>query len=145
MGDSIRSVAVKRLRPEFQGHVEAALAFCRHVYATHGKFDRDFRLDNDRLYCSEMVELAYRSAGLPLSEPVPIDQLPGYRRIGDTTKHLLTSVTRIRLDEPVYLPGNDRFGIWSCPYLDPVLEPRAASSPPSQEVAGRSTPGTRAR
>jgi hypothetical protein len=80
-------------------------------------FDFEFRLDDSAFYCLELTEKAFRSQGLKLSEPV---------RIGDwefLSSFPLTAVwmpgaTRlavgspITLDQPVYVPGNDRQGTW---------------------------------
>jgi hypothetical protein len=129
----IWSVAIKRLRPEFQGYIPAAIEYCRQVIAKKEKFDTDFRLDNDRVYCSEMLELAFRQAGLPLSEPVPMDQLPHFDLLREPTKQLVRAATHIEFDHPVYLPGNDRYGIWSCPYLELVLPPQDAAWPPGAD------------
>src|SRR4051812_28481122 len=64
------SFAIKRLRPEFRGHIPAAMAFIDEAYQRQVPFDSDLRLDDERFYCSELIEKAYRSAGLALSEPV---------------------------------------------------------------------------
>lgn len=126
----VRRVAVKRLRLQFRHHIPEALAFCRQVQQQRPAFDRDLRLDNDRLYCTELVELAFRSTGLPLSEPVRIDCLPGFDRVPRSTLLLLHAATNVRPEQAVFLPGNDRMGIWSCPHLELVLGTTDVSSPP---------------
>jgi Permuted papain-like amidase enzyme, YaeF/YiiX, C92 family len=128
------SVAVKRLRPEYQCCVPAAIAYCQEVVASKTKFDMDFRLDNDRLYCSEMLELAFESGGLSLADPVPMNELPRFDRLREPTKRLIQVATRIDFKQPIYLPGNDQFGIWSCPHLELVLVPVDAALPPPQDT-----------
>lgn len=130
----VLSVAIKRLRPEYQGYVPGAIAYCRKVCAAKCRFDLDFRLDNERLYCSEMLELAFRSGGLALSEAIPINQLPRFDLLREPTKHLVTIATRVEYSQPIYLPGNERFGIWACPYLELVLPPVDAASPPREDA-----------
>lgn len=127
------SVAVKRLQPEYQGYVPAAIAYCQGVVASQPRFDTDFRLDNDRLYCSEMLELAFESGGLSLADPVPMHELPRFDRLREPTKRLIQVATRIDFNQPIYLPGNDRIGIWSCPHLELVLVPIDPALPPPQD------------
>jgi hypothetical protein len=129
------TVAVKRLRPECRASIPQAVAYCQQVYATGGKFDKRLTLNNDDLYCSEMVEIAFRTAGLKLSDPLPINQLPRFEKLSDTTRLFIETATPIRVDQEVLVPGNDQIGIWSCPYLDVVLDATPARKPP--RVASR--------
>lgn len=126
------TMAVKRLRPEQQPYVEGAVAHCQRVFHAQTAFDKNFRLDNDALYCSEFVEVAFRDAGLPLSEPIRIDHLPGYRSVAASTVGLITAATDVALDQPVFVPGNARIGIWSSPHLELVLDVTESSRPPQQ-------------
>ena len=126
----VRKIAAKRLRPEFRQHIPAALAFCREIQEKRPEFDLDLKLDNDRLYCTELVELAFRSTGLPLSEPVRIDHLPRFDRISKPTRLLIQAATNLKPDQVVFLPGNEKIGIWSCPYLELVLDTTDVTSPP---------------
>jgi len=123
-------LAVKRLRPEHRHHAPRAIAFCRQAWQQQTPFDEDFRLDNDRWYCSELIESAYRHAGLPLSEPVPIQQLPGYRRVPPAVRQLVLSTKPIQPTEAVFIPGNDTLGMWSSPSLQPLLDPINIADPP---------------
>ena len=119
--DNVGCIGVKRLRKELrETAVPKILAYCRKVFVEQPPFDYELGLDDTELYCVEMTEKAYRYAGLPLSEPVKIgdmERAPEYPLcmlgIGIcskyTLKHPLTAET------PVYFPGNERHGIWSCP------------------------------
>ena len=62
----ISLIAVKRLKPEYRSYAPAAVEYCRSVGGASGKFDTELKLDNEHFYCSEMIELAFRHAGLPL-------------------------------------------------------------------------------
>jgi hypothetical protein len=126
----VEQVAVKRLRGEYQSHVPQAVAYCRDVYRRRVPFDEQLRLDNDGLYCSELVELAYRAAGLPLSEPVRIDRLPHFDQLSPATVRVIETATGLRPDQAVYVPGNEELGIWSNPRLELVLDATHADSPP---------------
>jgi hypothetical protein len=100
------------------------------VYESDTPFDKDFRLNNDSLYCTEFVELAFRHAGLTLSQPVRIDRLPGFEQVPKTTVHMVRAATTIEPEHEVLLPGNETTGIWACPCLQLVLDVTDASSPP---------------
>lgn len=124
-------IAVKRLPPEHQRFVPSAIAYCRQAYESKTEFDEDFQLNNDRLYCTELVELAFRHAGLPLSEPIRLDELPGYELVSEPTKRLVQAATSIKTDQQIFLPGNDTIGIWANARLGLVLDVTDVSSPPS--------------
>jgi hypothetical protein len=128
------SVAVRRLHPSRQGCIPTALAYCRRVHEEDGKFDTAFRLDNDRLYCAELVETAFREGGEPLSAPIRIDALPGFARMPTATVRLVEATTSLSAEQEIYLPGNEHYGIWSCHWLATVLEKTDADSPPTLET-----------
>jgi hypothetical protein len=125
----IAGVAVKRLRRGYRQHIPAAVAYCRRVHEHQIGFDKKLRLDNDKLYCTEMVEVAFRSTGLRLSQPVRWNALPGF------DKHSI-SINAIRIanqakpDDFVIIPGNDQLGIWASPALELVLDLTDVDSPP---------------
>ena len=135
-------VAVKRLRPEYRARVPQAIAYCRQVVETGIAFDDDFRLNNDRLYCSELIEVAFRHGGIALSEPIAINRLPGFDRVAKTTLRVVEAATSIEPEQKVIVPGNDRFGIWACPYLELVLPITDASSPPESSGSRPGRPPT---
>jgi hypothetical protein len=128
MLDCVGPMGVKRLKPEHRRHIPGVIDYCREVFDRQVPFDFEFRLDDTALYCLELTEKAFRSQGLALSQPV---------RIGDwehLTSYPLTAIamplaTRevvgrpIALDQPVYVPGNDRQGVWASPLLETVFGP----------------------
>jgi hypothetical protein len=128
MLDCVGPWGVKRLKPEHRRHVPGVLAYCREKFEAQAPFDNEFRLDDTALYCLELTEKAYRSQGLALSQPV---------RIGDwehLTSYPLTVFAflyfsemvldrPITLEQPVYLPGNERHGVWGSPLLETVYAP----------------------
>lgn len=131
----ISLLAVKRLQREYRDHVPAAIEYCRAAAKASGKFDAEFKQDNGHYYCSELVELAFRHAGLPLSQPVRIDHLPRIDALPASTRTLLDTLTNIRMDQEIFLPGNEQIGIWSCPYLDLVLDGTATDLRPAEIAA----------
>jgi hypothetical protein len=126
MLDCVGSWGVKRLKPQHRGRIPGVLGYCRDKFEQQVPFDYSFRLDDVAFYCLELTEKAFRSQGLALSEPV---------RIGDwehLTSYPLTTFAvlygtglvldqPITLDQPVYLPGNERQGVWGSPLLEMVF------------------------
>ncbi|MEX0718645.1 MAG: YiiX/YebB-like N1pC/P60 family cysteine hydrolase [Planctomycetaceae bacterium] len=110
---------VKRLKPEYRVHIPGAVAYCRHVHELRVPFDEDFRLENGRLYCMELIEGAYRSSGLALSAPVRIDQFPNYHE-HPTMIRLLTMYSSLTPDQRVLIPGNESIGMWASEKLELV-------------------------
>lgn len=135
----ISLIAIKRLKPEYRSHAPAAIEYCRSVGSASGKFDSEFKLDNEHFYCSELIERAFRHAGLPLSQPVRIDRLPRIDALPTTTRAIIDTMTNIRMDQEIFLPGNEQIGIWSCPYLDLVLDGTTTDLPPT-DIAALSMP-----
>lgn len=115
------SLVVKRLLPPYRCYIPAALAFIEDVWLKQVPFDAGMRLDDERLYCTEMIEKAFRCAGLALSDPVPIRCVPNYRRYA-WLRPLVERFTEIRVDEPAFAPGNCYFGTFSSPYLETVYD-----------------------
>lgn len=110
--------AVRRLRPEYRDRLPKILAYCEEKYHSCVGFDGALSQADDRMYCTKFIELACRAAGLPLSEPLPVCRLPNYERLrafaGPAERYL-----NIRMDVPVYLIGNEHYGVWASPYLEP--------------------------
>jgi hypothetical protein len=130
MLDCVGAFGVKRLKTEQRRHIPGVIGYCRKVFEQQLPFDNEFRLDDTALYCLEMTEKAFRSQGLALSEPV---------RIGDwqnLTNFPLTALAvtlfsglvvehPITLEQSVYLPGNERHGVWASPLLETVAGPES--------------------
>ena len=127
------SLGARRLRSEYRGYVPQAVTYCREVCERRQPFDDDFRLDNDRLYCTELVEMAFRESGLPLSEPVPIDQLPGFDRVPPAVRRVVLAAKSIEPGQAVFVPGNDAIGLWSSPCFQPLLDATDIDKPPTDE------------
>jgi hypothetical protein len=128
MLDCVGPLGVKRLKPEHRRQIPGVIGYCRAKFEQQVPFDNGFRLDDTALYCLELTEKAFRSQGLALSPPVRIgdwEHLTGYPL---TTFAFLYSSglvldQPITLDQPVYLPGNERHGVWGSPLLETVFGP----------------------
>jgi hypothetical protein len=126
--DSLGALGVKRLKPEHRQRIAGVIGFCRSAFERQIPFDHGFRMEDDSFYCLELTEKAFRSQGLALSEPV---------RIGDwenlasfpLTAFLFPPLTGwvlgqpITLEQTVYVPGNQRHGVWASPLLETVIAP----------------------
>jgi hypothetical protein len=66
MLNNVGSFGVRRVAPERRGAITCVIAYCRHVFESQVPFDFEFQPDT-ALYCVEMTEKAFRSAGLALS------------------------------------------------------------------------------
>ena len=91
-------------------------------------FDFEFRMDDAAFYCLELTEKAFRSQGLALSEPVRIgdwEHLVNYPLTALAIPYFSGLVLEhsITLEQPVYLPGNERQGVWASPLLETVFGP----------------------
>jgi hypothetical protein len=128
MLDCVGPFGVKRLRPEHRGRIPGAIAYCRAKFERQVPFDYGFQPDDAALYCVELTEKAFRSQGLALSRPVRIgdwEHLNDYPLTALATPFVtgLMLEQPITLDQPVYVPGNERQGVWSSSLLETVLAP----------------------
>ena len=73
--DNVGCIGVKRLRPEFRGAIPQVLAYCRKVYQEQVPFDYELGLDDSALYCIEMTQKAFMSAGIELSKPIAVGDM----------------------------------------------------------------------
>jgi hypothetical protein len=113
------SLAVMRLRPEYRCYIPGALAYIEDAWLRQVPFDEGLHLDDERLYCSEMIEKAFRSAGLALSDPVPIRCLPCYPAYS-FLRPLAEWAAGVDVEEPVFAVGNARYGLFGSPRLELV-------------------------
>ena len=130
VSDSIGAIGVKRLRPEWRRTIPGVLVYCRKVFEAQVPFDYSFDLDDSALYCLEMTEKAFRSQGLALSEPVRLGDMENATQYPICIS-LFVSISPMvlkkpfTLEQPVYLPGNGRHGLWGSPLLETVYPPPA--------------------
>jgi hypothetical protein len=128
MLDSLGALGVKRLKPEHRKHIAGVIKYCRGAFERQVPFDFGFRMEDDSLYCLELTEKAFRSQGVALSEPVRIGDWE-YLSSFPLTAFLIPPVTGwvldrpITLEQPVYVPGNERHGMWASPLLETVVGP----------------------
>jgi hypothetical protein len=128
MLDCIGALGVKRLKAEHRHAIPGVIAYCRSRFEQQVPFDDEFRPDDAALYCVELTEKAFRSQGLVLAQLVRIgdwEHLDGYPLTALATPYVTRLMLGhpITLDQPVYLPGNERQGGWGSPLLETVVGP----------------------
>jgi hypothetical protein len=74
-----------------------------------------------------MTEKAFRASGLTLSEPVRLGEMENAAQY-PINMFAFSTLTKLRLDMPVFFPGNERHGIWSSPLLETVVAPKTTVS-----------------
>jgi hypothetical protein len=133
--DNVGCIGVKRLRPEFRTAIPQVLAYCRKVYQDQVPFDYELSLDDSALYCVEMTQKACAAAGIELSKPIRVGDM---ERAGEYPVRMLglmfgsqyVLTHPLSFETPVYLPGNERHGIWSAKQLVTVVPPTYAPGYP---------------
>ena len=135
--DNIGSIGVKRLASRIQKRdSQGRGGYCRKVFEEQVPFDYELSDDDTALYCVEMTEKAFRSAGIELSKPIRLGdmerasefplQMFGIRFASKyALEHPLT------FDQLVYFPGNENHGIWSARQLMTVVPPTFAPDIPT--------------
>ena len=121
--DNVGPIGVKRLKAAYQDRVPRVLSWVRTTYERQPPFDYDLNPDDNELYCMEMTEKAFRSAGLTLSQPVRLGVMENAAQFPRSCIFAFSTLTKLRLEQPVFFPGNDRHGIWSSPLLATIYAP----------------------
>jgi hypothetical protein len=128
MLDCVGAMGVKRLKPEYRHRIPGVIEYCRLKFELQVPFDYEFRPDDAAFYCVELTEKAFRSQGLALSEPVRIgdwEHLGSYPLTALATPYVTGLMLEhpISLEQPVYVPGNEREGVWASSLLETVFGP----------------------
>ena len=124
--DNIGSIGVKRLRPEYKNAIPKVVGYCHKVFEEQVPFDYQLSEDDSALYCVEMTEKAFRSAGIELSKPIRLGDM---ERASEFPLQMfgLRFASKYALERPltfdqlVYFPGNENHGIWSARQLMTVV------------------------
>jgi hypothetical protein len=118
--DGTSNVVVRRLKPEYQYLVPVVLAEADKLIAQHVLYDDKFIPDDDRFYCTELVDCCFRAAGHPLAGRIRIKDLPQYGLV----MHIGCAIGGIDNSNEVVVAGNDRIGLFSSPMLETVIDLR---------------------
>jgi hypothetical protein len=114
------NVVVRRLRPEYRYLIPQVLAEAERLIERDVLYDKKFVADDDRYYCTEMVDQCFRATGHPLADRIRIKDFP---RNG-VVMYLGCAIGGIDMNNQVVVAGNERIGLFSSPMLETVLDLR---------------------
>lgn len=121
--DGTKNVVVCRLKPEYAYLIPQVLAELDRLIADDVMYDDKFDPDNNRYYCTELVDHCFRAIGHPLAPLIRIKDFPKYNLV----LHAGCAVGGIDISNQVAVVGNKRIGLYSSPMLETVLDLRGKS------------------
>lgn len=124
--DGTSNVVVRRLKPEYQYLIPRVLAEADRLITRDVMYDDKFVADDDRFYCTEMVDYCFRATGHPLSARIRIKDLPRYGLF----MHIGCLVGGIDSGNEVVIAGNERIGLFSSAMLETVIDLRSNPAGP---------------
>lgn len=124
--DGTYNVVVRRLRPEYQHLIPRVLAEADKLVDKDVLYDEKFVPDDDRFYCTEMVDHCFRAIGHPLADRIRIRDFPNKGIV----MYIVCAIGRINMDNEVVVAGNERIGLFSSPMLETVLDLRGKPATP---------------
>jgi hypothetical protein len=127
--DGTDNIVVRRLKPEYAHLIPQVMAELRKLVAQDVLYDDKFVQNDDRYYCTELVDHCFRAIGHPLAERIRIKDLPRY----GMAMRLMCMVGGIDKRNKVAFAGNERIGLFSSPMLETVLDLRARPAPASPQ------------
>ncbi len=116
--EGTKNFCVKRLKPEYQFLVPQVLAEMDKLIAKDVMYDDKFIPDDDRFYCTELVDHCFRVLGYPLAPRIRIKDFPKYNLVMHTGI-LIGGIDNRNL---AVIAGNERIGLFSSPMLETVLD-----------------------
>ena len=123
------------MRPEYKIAIPKVLAYCRKVFEEQIPFDYQLSDDDGALYCVEMTEKAFRSAGIELSKPIRLGDMERasefpLQMFGIRFASSMRSSGRSRSTSSSTFRGTRHHGIWSARQLMTVVPPTFAPGHP---------------
>lgn len=125
-----QAVAIRRPLESVYERLPLCIAYVRAQQKKKVKFDRKFVLDNEPLYCTELIYEAFNQANIKLCDTIRVDELPGSDQIQPTTLFLAKHYTGIETDTPLICIGNESYGLYGSRWLRELLSPTSVKSPP---------------
>jgi len=118
--EGTKHLAIKRLKLEHRYLIPMVLNEMKKAIDADYVYDDKFVPDDDRFYCTELVDECFRSIGHPLAPRVRIKDWPNYNLLiaGGCVFWGVSS------DTFVVIAGNDQIGLFSSPMLEAVLDRR---------------------
>lgn len=124
------TVAIRRPLESTYQRLPLCVDYIREMQRKNVKFDKAFSLDNEPLYCTELIYEAFNSAGIKLCDAKRLDELPGHDRIQPTTLFLAKHYTGIDSTSPLICIGNESYGLYGSTWLSELLAATPVKSPP---------------
>ena len=118
-----KNFCVKRLKPEYRFLIPQVLAELDKLIARDVLYDDKFVPDDDRFYCTELVDHCFRVLGYPLAPRIRIKDFPKYNLVMHTGI-LIGGIDNRNL---AVIAGNERIGLFSSPMLETVIDFRGRS------------------
>ncbi len=118
--DPSKNVVIKRLKPEYQHLIPLVLSEIEKVIQKDWPYDDKFVPDDERFYCTELVDYCFREIGYPLANRVKIKDFPE-SKIFVSVGCILSGID---INNEVTIAGNDEFGLFSSPMLETILDLR---------------------
>jgi hypothetical protein len=125
--DGTSNLVARRLRPEYQHLIPLVLAEADKLIAKDVLYDDKFVPDDDRFYCTEVVDHCFRTIGHPLVERIRIKDFPN----NGLVMYIGCAIGGINMDNEAAIAGNERIGLFSSPMLETVLDLRTAPPGPA--------------
>ncbi len=125
--DGTWNTVVRRLRPEYQYLIPVVLAEVDKLIADDVLYDEKFIPDDERFYCTELIDHCFRVAGRPLARRIRIKDFPK----NGVVMYIGCAIGRIDMNNEVVVAGNDRIGLFSSSMLETVVDLRTSQPVPT--------------
>ena len=118
--DPAKNVVIKRLKPEHRYLVPLVLFEVEKFIRKDSPYDDKFVPDDERFYCTELVDHCFRTIGYPLARRIKLKHFPESKILVAVGCFL----AGIDANNEVAVVGNEKFGIYSSSMLETVLDLR---------------------
>lgn len=127
------SLAIKRPVDNILDRLPVCVQYIREQKARNTSFDRKFALENDKLYCTELIFEAFNAADIKLCETTQISSLPGRAQVKPATFYLAQRYTGLDESDAIICIGNKNYGIFGSSMLRDVLGTTSVKQPPAED------------
>lgn len=118
--DGTSNIVVKRLKPEYRSYTPLVLAKMKEQIEQDVLYDQKFNPNDDKFYCTELLDYCFREVGLPLADRMRIKDFPKYNLLF----MFGCPIGGIDVNTKVAFVGNDKIGIFSSDKMEMILDLR---------------------
>lgn len=118
--DGTTNIVVKRLKPEFATYIPSVLNCLKTRIEEQVLYDSKFNANDNKYYCTELVDDCFRKVELPLADKIRICDFPKYNWVF----WLGCLIGGIDTNSEVVVVGNDKIGLFSSNKLYTVIDLR---------------------